>query len=76
MLKKKLLEQNNVVLSDTVPPSSSPGRAIGEGSKFYFSSSSFFINSFVPRALPKPEAPRTLMMRDRGSHALPATPTG
>jgi len=30
----------------------------------------------MSRALPKPEAPRTLMMRDRGSRALPATPTG
>jgi len=30
----------------------------------------------VPRALPKPEAPRTLMIRDQGSRALPATPTG
>jgi len=30
MLKKKKGEQNGVVLSDTVPPPSSPGRAAGE----------------------------------------------
>jgi len=36
----------------------------------FFSSCSFFINSLMPRALPTPEAPRTLMMRDWGSCAL------
>jgi hypothetical protein len=34
MLKKK--EQNGVVLSDTVPPSSSPGHATGEDISFCF----------------------------------------
>jgi hypothetical protein len=34
MLKKK--EQNGVVLSETIPPSSSPGRAAGEERNFCF----------------------------------------
>jgi hypothetical protein len=71
MLKKKI-EQNSVILSDTVPPSSSPERVAGEDRSFCF----FLLYSFLPRALPKPEAPRLLMMRNRGSRALPATPTG
>jgi len=36
MLKKRKRERNNVVLSDTVPLSPSPGRATGEGRQFYF----------------------------------------
>jgi hypothetical protein len=40
-----------------------------------FTSSSFFIKSYVPRALQKPKAPRTLMMRNQGRHALLAAPT-
>jgi hypothetical protein len=36
MLKKR--EQNSVVLSDTIPPSSSPGHAVGEDITFIFSS--------------------------------------
>jgi hypothetical protein len=70
MLKKK--KQNGVVLSDTVPPSSSPGRAAGEENNFCF----FLLYSFLPRALPKSDAPRPIIMKNRGSRALPATPIG
>jgi hypothetical protein len=56
-VKKKLLEQNSVVLSDTVPPSSSPGRVVREGSKFnYFLLSSLTPPCHVLCQNPKPHA--------------------
>jgi hypothetical protein len=56
---KKKKEQNGVVLSDTVLPSSSPGRAVGKKETFVF----FFFNSSCPspspraQPNPKPHAP-------------------
>jgi len=70
--QKEEEKQNNVVLSDTVPPSSSPGHAAGEENNFCF----FLLYSFLPCALPKPDAPCPIMMKNQGSRALPATPIG
>jgi len=41
--------------------------------KFFLISSCL---SLSPRALSKPKAPRPLMMRNQGSHALQTTPMG
>jgi hypothetical protein len=70
--QKEEEKQNGVVLSDTVPPSSSPRRATGEENSFCF----FLLYSFLPCALPKPDAPSPIIMKNQGSRALPATPIG
>jgi hypothetical protein len=74
LFKKKV--QNSVVLNDIIPLSPSPGRAAGEEKPFFFLL--LLSSSFPATRVPceRPEAPRTLMMRNQGQHALPAAPTG
>jgi len=69
-------EQNGVILNDTVPLSSSPGRAAGEEINFCFSSLILHASFSLCMLLSKTRSPMPLHWWDPESRALLAAPIG